>query len=434
MKSRLYIKHLSLTAIILVQLILSSSILMGQEKVNLDSLFFKARDYYRQQKYDSVRLLSNEILLIDENYYDARVLLGRTMAHAQELDSAATEYTSIITEKPGYWDAVDGMIDLEMNRGNLDTALYFSKYGLTYHPNDEYFLLKKAKIQMRMGDYDESQRTILQILDRNASSAEAAALLDEIKQVNILNYVALDYDFEYFKIPWVRRWHLLHLSYLRQTRYGSIIGKIYFGDLVRENESIFSKETGVAFEVQAYPQFSKKTYGWVSVFYSPSTRVFQRWRTSVEVYQSLPWTLEASLGVRYINFVEPDGTYDGLFIYTGSIGKYYKDWWFSFRPYIIPKSYGTDNTYLLRIRRYFNSADNFVLLDLSTGIIPDDPINYPNDAGKHILHSYNIRTGVQYLIIPRLVGRVEVGYERQEYRDTRWRNNFLAKLRVVYYF
>ena len=94
MKSRLYIKHLSLTAIILVQLILSSSILMGQEKVNLDSLFFKARDYYRQQKYDSVRLLSNEILLIDENYYDARVLLGRTMAHAQELDSAATEYTS----------------------------------------------------------------------------------------------------------------------------------------------------------------------------------------------------------------------------------------------------------------------------------------------------------------------------------------------------
>ena len=124
MKSRLYIKHLSLTAIILVQLILSSSILMGQEKVNLDSLFFKARDYYRLQKYDSVRLLSNEILLIDENYYDARVLLGRTMAHAQELDSAATEYTSIITEKPGYWDAVDGMIDLEMNRGNLDTALY----------------------------------------------------------------------------------------------------------------------------------------------------------------------------------------------------------------------------------------------------------------------------------------------------------------------
>jgi YaiO family outer membrane protein len=144
--------------------------------------------------------------------------------------------------------------------------------------------------------------------------------------------------------------------------------------------------------------------------------------------------MEASLGLRYINFIEDDGTFDGLFIYTGSIAKYYRDWWFSFRPYIIPKSYGTDLNLLLRIRRYINTADNFVMLDLSTGILPDDPINYPSDAGKFILRSYNIRTGVQYLIVPRLIGRAEAGYERQEYRDGKWRNNALFKVRIVYYF
>jgi len=154
----------------------------------------------------------------------------------------------------------------------------------------------------------------------------------------------------------------------------------------------------------------------------------------VEVYQSLPWTLEASLGVRYINFIEPDGTYDGRFIYTGSIAKYYKDWWFLFRPYIIPKSYGTDHSYVFRVRRYINTADNYISLDLSTGVIPDDPLNYPNDAGKHILRNFQIRAGVQWLIIPRLVGQFEVGYQRQEYWDERWRNAALFRIRGAYYF
>ena len=388
----------------------------------------------KNKKFDSVKIICRKILSIDNNYYDASVLLARMKAREQQADSASAIYAEVISEKPGYWDAVDGMIDLGIATGDLDTALYFSKYGLTYHPNDEYFLLKKARVQMLMEDYDGSQRTILQILDRNSSNEKALAMLDQIKHVNILNYVALDYDFEYFRVPWVRRWHLMHLSYLRKTRYGDLIGKVYFGDLVRENEQLFSKESGVAFEVQAYPQFGKGMYGWVSVFYSPSTKVFQRWRTAMEFYKSLPWTLEASLGVRYINFLESDGTYDGLFIYTGSIAKYYKDWWFSLRPYIIPKSFGTDFNLLFRTRRYINTADNFVSLDLTYGILPDDPIYYPNDAGKYILTSFGIRAGIQYLIIPRLLGRMEAGYERQEYRDTRWRDNALFKIRVVYYF
>ncbi len=434
MKIKRYTKQLFLTAVVMIQLILSSGTALGQEKVNLDSLYFKARDYSVQQNFDSVKILCNTILSIDSNYYDATVLLGRMIAREQKLDSAAIIYTSVINDKPGYWDAVDGMIDLEINRGDLDTAMYYSKYGLTYHPNDEYFLFKKARIQMLMEDYDESQRTILQILDRNPSSEKAAAMLKEIKHVNILNYVALDYDFGYHKIPWVRRWHLIHLSYLRQTKYGAIIAKVYFGDLVRENEKIFSSEVGTAFELQAYPQFSKKTYGWVSVFYSPSTNVFQRWRTAVEVFQSLPWTLEASLGVRYINFIEPDGSYDGRVIFTGSIAKYYRDWWFLFRPYITPKSWGADQTYLFRVRRYIHSADNYISLDLSTGVIPDDPLNYPNDAGKHILRNFQIRAGVQWLIIPRLIGQFEIGYQRQEYWDERWRNAALLRVRCAYYF
>jgi len=429
-----HIKHLSLTTVLVFNLMSSGGLVYSQEKVNLDSLYFKARDYSRQQNFDSVKILCNAILGIDSNYFDATVLLGRMKARDQLPDSAAIIYTSVIDEKPGYWDAVDGMIDLEIGRGDLDTALFYSKYGLTYHPNDEYFLLKKARIQMLMEDYDESQRTILQILERNPSSEQAAALMEQLKQVNILNYVAVDYDFGYHKVPWVRRWHLLHFSYLRQTQYGAAIGKVYIGDLVRENESLFSQETGIGFEVQAYPQFSKNTYGWVSIFYSPSTNVFQRWRTSVEVYQNLPWTLESSLGIRYINFIEPDGSFDGLFIYTASIAKYYKDWWFLFRTYLAPKSYGTDYTLLFRVRRYINSADNYVSLNLSTGIIPDDPLNYPNDAGSHILRNYQVRAGVQWLLIPRLVGQFEVGYERQEYWDERWRNAALFRIRCVYYF
>ena len=83
---------------------------------------------------------------------------------------------------------------------------------------------------------------------------------------------------------------------------------------------------------------------------------------------------------------------------------------------------------------YFNTADNYVSLDFSTGVIPDDPLNYPNDAGRYILRNYQIRAGVQWLIIPRLIGKTEIGYDRQEYYDERWRNAALFRVRCVYYF
>ncbi|MBE9492475.1 MAG: YaiO family outer membrane beta-barrel protein [Bacteroidetes bacterium] len=424
------------TVFILVVFFINPDIALSQESIPLDSLFLKARDLAFNKEYEAARDICYNILSQNEQYYDAQVLIGRTLAWEGNFDTARSELKEVITKKPGYRDAVDALIDMESWAEKLDSALYYCDYGLSYYPNDEQLLVKKAKIQMMMGELNSSQRTILQVLDRNPSNEQANELLENIKSVNIFNYVSIDYDFEFYETPWIRRWHLLYFSYCRQTPIGSVIGRVYLGDLVKQEETIFSKETGTAFEIEAYPIFTKKNYAYINYMYSPND-LFPRHRAGLEDYQLLPWTLEVSLGARYMYFKTKDGSSDDVFILTGSIAKYYKNYWFSFRPYITPESNGVGQSYLLRIRRYFNTADNFILLELGIGNSPDDPLNYlddPNDPDMYKLQSYNIRTGVQYLILPRLLTRFELGYEYQEYINDKYRNNILTKIRIAYYF
>ena len=62
------------------------------------------------------------------------------------------------------------------------------------------------------------------------------------------------------------------------------------------------------------------------------------------------------------------------FIYTASIGKYYKRYWFNLSTFLTPQGTGISSVSILKSRYYMSDSD-FIMLALGTGVSPDDNNN-----------------------------------------------------------
>ncbi len=419
---------------LLITFILGISAVVSGQELTIDSSYSQAREWASAGKYENTRKICNYILDSIPEHYDAKVLLALTYSWENNYDTARTMLQEIIDNEPGYWDALNGLTDIGMWTHKYDTALYFSDQGLKYHPKDMTFLVKKARILIDLERYDQAERVILEILEEEPSNAEALNLMEKLDKVRIKNKIMLEYDFEFYEEPWSRRWHLFAVSYERKTRIGSIIGRVYAGDMVRTGEDpLFGDGAVFQYELEAYPQFSKNNYAFVNYSYSPDS-LFPEHRVGLEFYQKLPWAMEVSVGGRYLKFVSSSNKIDEVYIITGSISKYYRQYWFSFRPYISPQKNGVDQSYNLMIRRYLKTADNFVFVELATGNSPDDPTRYFGNFEEYRLNKYTVRSGFQWLFLPRWVWYLEVGYSYEEFLDKEYRNAMRTGVKIGYYF
>jgi YaiO family outer membrane protein len=101
------------------------------------------------------------------------------------------------------------------------------------------------------------------------------------------------------------------------------------------------------------------------------------------LYANLPKSFEAEAGFRYLRFS------GDTWIYTASVGKYFKNYWFNFRTYLVPDNHSVSNSYSLTTRYYYKGTDYFSV-GLGTGVSPDDLNNSVQFANQYKLKSYRI--------------------------------------------
>ncbi len=400
---------------------------------NPDSIFNIARN----NAFDGQRELARDqcFSILDRypTYYDAAVLIGRTLAWDHLYDSARTILNGVIAVKKNYYDAFVALIDLETWDKNYSLAYDYCNQALNYYPTKENLLAKKADLQFRLGQTAEAKRDIRELLDINPANEKAHELLKKFKRSNILNKISLDYTFEYFDNPWTRRWSLFSLSYSRKTKIGSVIARIYAGDVVQDGEKLFEKNHGLQYEIESYPKISRLHYAFIAYAYS-SDKIFPRHRLGIEVYQKLPASLEMSLGIRFMQFSKSEGGAKNLMIYTGSIGYYFRNFWLSFRPYITPKNADVSQSYNLEFRSYFRSRDQYLSATIGTGSSPDDPVNDVGDFDLYKLNKYKIKVSYQHLFFNRLIIDGSFSYQYEEYDQDKFRDVFSFGIKTSIYF
>jgi YaiO family outer membrane protein len=384
----------------------------GQQKTNIDSLYSKAQEYAKAKKYDKAEKICNDILLAGENG-DARFYLGLLYSWDGRYDDARRELKAVHQTRPMSEEVVLARANNELWSDNPLAALEILDKALAESPDNVEFLYLKAKALADLERYDEAIAVLEHLLKIDPANEKAKALLESLRIKRMKNALMLDYIVDFFDNQ--DPWHLLYLQYSRKTPAGTFIG--------RTNYAYRFDDDDFQVEADAYLNTGKSNYLYLNAGVSSAAKLFPELRTGAEWYQGLPKSFEASLGFRYLKFTSSD-----VMIYTGSIAKYWKDYWFSARPFITPSGNRVSYTGVFQVRRYFGDPENYLGLQYCYGSSPDDIHTFLSNADKLRLNSNQVKITVNHRFARVWIWAVAGAYEREEYYPSLYRNKYTIDL------
>lgn len=331
---------------------------------NPDTSFETARQLaFNQQRKQAQDTLVN-ILKKYPNYHDIRSFLASTYAWDGDYKKAGKEFAYVIEKAPQNKENWIAAIKNESWSDAHYDALAMAKTALKIFPNNPEITLLKATALKNTNNPLEAQTEVKTIVTNNPENQEAKEFLDNLNSTLRTNTIGLRAAVDlYSKVFDPMQYYTL--SYGKQTKYGSIIGKYNFNRRFNEN--------GSQIEFDLYPKITKGLYAYVNIGFA-NTFLFPDLRYGGELYKSLPHSLEISAGFRTLKYSTTTN------IYTGSIGWYTGNSYWSLRPYFTPGEGGTSTSAALNYRKYRSNADNYIGLLFSMGVSPE--INQFNDANN----------------------------------------------------
>jgi YaiO family outer membrane protein len=378
---------------------------VAQDTLHADGLLQEARKAaFDRKDYPGAKHFLYKALFLSPGYSDCRIFLGRIFSWTADADSARICFQEVLAGDPEYEDASLAFTDLEYWNNQYPAALEICRNGLRYHPDSEELHLREAKIWIALRRFRAADSVVRQLLRINKNSKAAASLAGTIKELSFRNKINASYDFAWFDRQFKNPWHLGTIDYGRVTKWGTVTGRINYANRFNSN--------GLQLEAEAYPRISRTFYSYVETAWSGTDGIFPRWRAGYSLYANLPHGFEGELGFRYLQF---SGT--PTWIYTASMGKYYKSWLLTARVYLTPGAYtaAASVSYSFLVRYYFGGADDFIGASAGYGISPDDRYNAIQLDNKTRLTSYS--SGLQYKqkFFHREVLSVSLGWLNQEY-------------------
>lgn len=386
-------------------------------RLNLDDLFSQAQDLAFDQDGAAARELCQQILEIDPDYHDASILMARTLAWEERYPEAIEILNGVISKVPSNREALLAMADVQSWAGNFKEAIENLDKVLIPDPINTSLLFRKAQLLNELSEYQPTVILLNQILDIDPTHAEAKQLLSTIEVGRLRNFAGVGYRGDYFQMA--DSWHLLYAEYGRRTRaFGTVISRV--------NVAQRFGMTGLQFEVDAYPTLGPGTYMYLNAGYSPHEQLFPTIRAGLELFQKLPRAWEVSAGSRLLSFAHND-----LFILTGSISKYFKQYYFSFRPFFtFASTTPSSQAYFLTIRRYFSSPDHHLSITAGTGFSADDDALI--GAEVYNLESNKVMLWYQQKVAPQIIIRAGAGY--QHFQGGVWGNKYSVEAGVAFLF
>ncbi|UQD56431.1 YaiO family outer membrane beta-barrel protein [Flavobacterium sp. K5-23] len=355
----------------------------GQETIyngNPDTSFETARKlaFNQQRKQAQDTLL--HILTKYPNYTDIRSFLATTYSWDGDYKKARKEFASILDKDPKNKETWIAAIKNESWGEFKFKALEMANESLKHFPNDPELLYLKASAQESTNNPLEALSTIESILDKNPEDQKALDYKSSLNQTLRVNTVGIRSAVDvYSDVFDPMQFHSLKLS--RITKYGSIIAKLNLSRRFNEN--------GSQFEVDLYPRIANGLYAYLNLGLSKSF-LFPDVRYGAELYKSLPHSLEVSLGFRTLKYSTTTN------IYTGAIGWYTGNSYWSLRPYFTPGEAGTSSSAALNYRKYRSNAENYISFTYSMGTSPEINQFQFNDSDSPIINLQSQRFNVGY--------------------------------------
>ncbi|WP_276392063.1 YaiO family outer membrane beta-barrel protein [Eudoraea chungangensis] len=320
---------------------------IGQELAyngNPDNSFFIARDLAFNGEHSAARDTLSSVLTKYPDYADVRNLLAKTHSWDGQYNKARKEFNRIISVEKTNKEVWVAAIKNEIYAKNYSTALGLSNKALLYLKEDVDLLNLQKIAYNKIYELQKETDFLLETKEEEVPKM----LKNKIGFINSFDVFDIVYDPMIFST----------IEFTRTTEYGKVIPRVTYANRFNAN--------GLQFELDAYPKISKTLYAYTNYGYS-NHPIFPKHRAGLELYANLPKAYEASLGMRYLDFETSAAT-----IYTGSVGMYKGNYYFSIRPYITPRQDGPIGlSGNLLARKYLKNKYNYFGLNFSYGFTPE---------------------------------------------------------------
>ena len=381
---------------------------IAQFKGDVDAKFKDARELaFSGNRTDAIAICQN-ILEYYPNYDDVRLFLGRIFLWEKDLDRARA---ILINGKNKDTDGFTNLyLDIELQAKDYKKVIDIANKNLSNSPNNEDFLYKKAVAQNNLGNIKGAGENINRVLNLNPSHKKALSMQNLIEIAGNKNSISLNHNLKIFDTKF-DSWNLTSFDLSRKFSFGSLILRLNYA-------SRFNKE-GYQFETDGYLRLLDGIYSYINFGYSP-TNLFPGFRFGIEPYFKLPFSMEISVGYRYLVFGDKH-----VNLFTGHLGKYVGNYWISVRPFISPKTNSTGVSGIVIIRRYFSDSDNFISLQGGIGFAPSSEFNE-----SELLKFDSKKIGVEYQTTFSKYYIIKSGFQfaNEEYYPGKWRKSYEIKL------
>ena len=333
---------------IMLAMVVSSWALRGQDLAftgDPDVAYRTARSLAFEGKRDAARDSLRLILKAYPGYTDVHTLLAKTYSWDGNFEEARKHFNRITSEDRKNREAWEATINNEVYSENYSTALGLTNKALLYLKEDEKLLALKAELERKIeAAYSDSGTTMAM----KETKTEKAVYKNTVAFYSAADLFDVVYDPMYYS----------GIEFIHETKFGKIIPRINYSNRFDID--------GIQYEIDLYPKLSKMFYGYLNYGYSMAD-TYPSHRMGAELYANLPKSIEASVGMRYLNFVDSQ-----VSIYTGSVGIYRGNHYFSLRPYVTPRNNNTMGiSGMLTARKYLKDANNYIGLNGGMGFMPE---------------------------------------------------------------
>lgn len=132
--------------------------------MDVDHIFFLARDLAFKKEREKSRLLCNYILNEHPNYGDVRTLKGRTLAWDGDYKNAEIELLEVVNRTPFYSDSYLALMDIYNWSDQDKKAIRIAKKALGNQIKDVEVGFKLAKVYKKMNNLNDANKVIDSLL------------------------------------------------------------------------------------------------------------------------------------------------------------------------------------------------------------------------------------------------------------------------------
>lgn len=411
--------------IIIIITLLNVLVLKAQEhKMNVDSLYYQAKALYTTKSYNDALIKLNKGLLIAPEYIDIRVLRTRVCQALELLDQSSKDLNLLINENSskGYKNLVVNQINLSNTSKELT---YFIKKIDSFYINDNDYKLSKIEAYIKLNDHEKAKSISKTVNESSLNQEQNYRYRIALKRIN-KNQVGVYHEVLSFldDYPLKKSWNTSRLEYMRFIGAHAIIARVSYSKRFINDALLY--------ELESYPVFSKKLYGFVNLSNSAKSDFFQNFGTSASLFYSATKWIEVEGGFRYFSYNNNVEALSYVFGLTSYVNKFY----LNARTFIGPK---VENTYVqnyqLNVRYYLNNnTDNYGYFRIGTGISPDQTTRFSQIITDPNLNSFYTTIGLSKSIGNHYTVHGDVGYLNQELPRNKTGNQINGSIGIKYRF